>query len=55
MPMMYFKFNNINEANVGAPGFDLSVPGSSKIVQDSLLFKQLNAAAINSVGTSYLY
>lgn len=55
MPIMYFKFNNINESNVNAPGFDLSIPGSSKIVQDSLFFRQINSAAVNSAGTSYLY
>jgi hypothetical protein len=54
MPMMYFKFNNIDEQNVGLPGFDLSIPGSSKIVQDSLFFRQINSAAV-AAGTSYLY
>lgn len=47
MPIMYFKFNNTNEQNVGA----LDPAGSSKIVQDSLLFKQLNSLTT----TSYLY
>jgi hypothetical protein len=54
MPMMYFKFNNIDEQNVGLPGFDLSIPGSSKIVQDNLFFRQINSAAV-AAGTSYLY
>jgi hypothetical protein len=51
MPIMYFKFNNTDEDNVGAPDpfASPSVPGSSKIVQDSLIFKQLNPDA------SYLY
>lgn len=47
MPMMYFKFNNVDEDNVGLA----ASPGSSKIVQDSLIFKQLNSVA----ATSYLY
>jgi hypothetical protein len=47
MPMMYFKFNNINEQNVNDPVGN--PPGSSKIVQDSLFFRQLNSNA------SYLY
>lgn len=55
MPMLYFKFNNINEQIVNAPSGDLTYAGSSKIVQDSLFFRQLNAAAVNTAGTSYLY
>lgn len=47
MPMMYFKFNNVDEDNVGLT----ASPGSSKIVQDSLIFRQLNSVA----ATSYLY
>jgi hypothetical protein len=51
MPIMYFKFNNTDEDNVGAPDLFVSpiIPGSSKIVQDNLIFKQLNPDA------SYLY
>ena len=56
MPMMYFKFNNINEEYVSVPGFDVSYPGSSKIVQDSLFFRQINSVFTNSVAeNSYLY
>lgn len=43
MPMMYFKYNNTNEDNVKT--------NASKIVQDSLFFRQINAVA----GASYLY
>jgi hypothetical protein len=43
MPMMYFKFNNTDSANVGSL--------SSKIVQDSLMFRQINSVT----ATSYLY
>lgn len=51
MPMMYFKFNNTDQDNVGAPNSFVSpaLPGSSKIVQDSLIFRQINPNA------SYLY
>lgn len=41
MPIMYFKYNNTNEDNVQI--------GASKIVQDSLFFRQINSSA------SYLY
>ena len=53
MPILYFKFNNTDEQNVGVPdSFAIpSLPGSSKIVQDSLFFRQLNSSA----STSYLY
>jgi len=52
-PMMYFKFNNTNEENVGAPNLSSSPPnpGSSKIVLDSLFYRQLNSNVI----TPYLY
>lgn len=51
MPIMYFKFNNTNQNNVGIQDFTANPPifGSSKIIQDSLLFKQINSNA------SYLY
>lgn len=58
MPMMYFKFVNINEQYIGAPApFEAPPrPGSSKIVQDSLYFRQINSVEINTVAhTSYLY
>lgn len=45
MPMMYFKFNNINQENVGDA--TALLPGSSKIVQDSLFFRQLNSNNVN--------
>ena len=47
MPMMYFKFNNTNENNVGA--WSASNPGSSRIIQDNLIYRQLNYNA------DYLY
>jgi hypothetical protein len=50
MPWMYFKFNNIDKNSVGISTSPAD-PGSSKIVQDSLIFRQLNA----SEDTSYLY
>jgi hypothetical protein len=43
MPMMYFKYNNTNEDNVQTD--------ASKIVQDSLFFRQINSVA----GAAYLY
>ncbi len=43
MPILYFKFNNTDSANVGTL--------SSKIVQDSLMFRQINSVT----ATSYLY
>lgn len=58
MPMMYFKFVNINEQYIGpeAPFATPPSPGSSKIVQDNLYFKQINAVEINTIAhTSYLY
>jgi hypothetical protein len=51
MPMLYFKFNNINKENVNVFDADLNQPGSSRIIQDSLMFRQLNALD----ETSYLY
>lgn len=57
MPMMYFKFNNIDEQYVNAelPFASPPVRGSSRIILDSLFFRQLNAAAVNLAGISYLY
>ncbi len=43
MPIMYFKYNNTNEDNVQA--------NASKIVQDSLFFRQVNSVT----AASYLY
>ena len=43
MPMMYFKYNNTNEDNVGIDVVDPPSTGASKIVQDSLFFRQINA------------
>lgn len=52
-PMFYFKFNNVNEQNVGEPDLSSSppVPGSSKIVLDNIFFRQINS----STNTPYLY
>lgn len=57
MPMMYFKFVNINEQNVGIPTpfGEPPTPGSSSIFQDSLFFRQINASAVNDKNLSYLY
>jgi len=57
MPMFYFKFNNVDEqyVNVELPFANPPVRGSSKILLDSLFFRQLNAAAVNAAGISYLY
>lgn len=43
MPIMYFKYNNTNEDNVQT--------NASKIVQDSLFFRQINSAS----AATYLY
>lgn len=53
MPIMYFKYNNTNEDNVQVdlPFASPPVTGASKIVQDSLFFRQINSVA----GASYLY
>ncbi len=53
MPIMYFKYNNTNEDNVQTD-LPFAVPptsGASKIVQDSLFFRQINSVA----AASYLY
>lgn len=57
MPMMYFKFVNVDAQYVNADTpFDIPPnPGSSRIIQDSLFFRQVNAAALNNAGKSYLY
>ena len=53
MPIMYFKYNNTNEDNVQTD-LPFAIPptsGASKIVQDSLFFRQINSAT----AASYLY
>lgn len=52
-PMLYFKFNNVNESYVGEPNLVVSPPnpGSSKIVLDSFFYRQINS----NTSTSYLY
>ena len=51
MPMMYFKYNNTNEDNVGIDIVSPPSTGASKIVQDSLFFRQINAVD----DAAYLY
>jgi hypothetical protein len=57
MPMVYFKFVNIdaNYVNAESPFANPPYPGSSKIIQDNLFYRQINSAALNTAGKSYLY